>query len=64
MRFHAEKMSSVGGIKSNIPTLAATQIDWQRVDAAASSGSGSGSENGGSNGGTTPSGDDPNSGND
>jgi len=65
VRFLAEKQSSVGGIKSSIPTLAAAQINWQRVDAAASSGSGSGSENGGSNGGgTTPSGDDPNSGND
>ena len=64
VRFLAEKMSSVGGIKSNIPTLAAAQINWQRVDAEPSSGSGSGSENGGSNGGTTSSGDDPNSGND
>ena len=63
VRFLAEKKNSVGGIKSNIPTLAAAQINWQRVDAAASSGSGSDSENGGSNGGTSPSGDDPNSGN-
>lgn len=64
VRFLAEKQSSVGGIKSSIPTLAASKINWQRVEAATSSGSGSDSENGGSNGGTTPSGDDPNSGND
>ena len=63
VRFLAEKMSSVGGIKGNSPTLAAAQINWQRVDAAASSGSGSDSGNGSSNGGTTPGGDDPNSGN-
>ena len=55
VRFLAEKQNSVGGIKSSIPTLAAAQINWQRVDAAPSSGSGSDSGNGGSNGGgTTP----------
>ena len=55
VRFLAEKQSSVGGIKSSIPTLAAAQINWQRVEATASTGSSSGSENGGSNGGgTTP----------
>lgn len=64
VRFLAEKQSSVGGIKSSIPTLAAAQINWQRMDASASTGSGSGSGNGDSNGGTTPSGDDPNGGND
>lgn len=64
VRFLAEKQSSVGGIKSSIPTLAAAQINWQRMDASASTGSGSGSGNGDSNGGTTPSVDDPNGGND
>ena len=57
VRFLAEKKNSVGGIKSNIPTLAAAQINWQRIDATATA-DGTTPASGGDNtgGGTTPSG--------
>lgn len=62
VRFLAEKQSSVGGIKSSIPTLAAAQINWQRLDTSSSSANSATESEGTSagNGGGTP---DPNEGN-
>ncbi len=54
VRFLAEKQSSVDGIKSSISSLAAAQINWQRGDASASTGSGTTTPSCGNSGRATP----------
>ncbi|MBQ6346218.1 MAG: HU family DNA-binding protein [Clostridia bacterium] len=63
VRFLPEKVSTLGGIKSqNIPVLANTEIQWERTEpkkskGSSATGSGSGSGTGSGSGGTTPGGD-------